>query len=239
MSDTGWGQGRGRACESPRPGFLGERSSTLSSLAYLAAAALPGTRRAGPWYAVLVAGIGVGSVVQHGPNPRGSDLVHDLPLSATLAFVAADAAAALRRRPRQERWWLAPTVALVPVVAVAPRAADALQAGIAAVAVGLSAARAVRDRAVRRRTAGALALLVTGSVVGTLSDRGGPLCRPGSPWQGHAAWHALSAAALVVLAPVVGSGAQRATVRSAKLDQDLPNSHQPVTPGRLTTRLRV
>lgn len=194
--------GRGRGCERLRPGLLSEPASAVSSLVYLGAAAL--CRPAPPAYVALVAGLGVGSFVQHGPNPPGADLVHDLPLAGTLAFVAADCAADLSGRPRAALWWAAPTLALVPLVVRAPRAADTVQAGMATAAVLLALARARRRPGSRRRIGWALAVLGVGATIGTLSQGGGPLCDPESLLQGHAAWHVLSATALVVLAPVVG-----------------------------------
>jgi hypothetical protein len=42
-------------------------------------------------FALLVAGNGVGSFIQHGPHPPWQAYAHDLPLAAVLAFVATDA----------------------------------------------------------------------------------------------------------------------------------------------------
>ncbi|NKY41574.1 hypothetical protein HGA02_19255, partial [Cellulomonas septica] len=75
-------------------------------------------------YAVLVAATGLGSLVEHGPDPAWSDVAHDAPLLATLTFVAADAAADLAGRDRVWWWWAAPTTALLPLVVLAPRAGD-------------------------------------------------------------------------------------------------------------------
>ncbi|WP_413453074.1 hypothetical protein [Georgenia sp. 1P01AC] len=154
-------------------------------------------------YPALVAGIGIGSFVQHGPDPAYSDLVHDLPLLATLAFVAADSVAALTLRPRDWWWWAVPTVALVPLILAAPRAGDLAQVAVAAVAVGSTLLRARNQPSTRRQIGWAVSLLAVGSLVGTLSRAGGRLCGPDSLWQGHAVWHVLAATALVILAPVV------------------------------------
>lgn len=200
---------RGRGCERPRKGFLTEPVSAVSSLAFVAGGAIVmRTAQVGASrlpYAALVAGIGLGSFVQHGPNPRWADLAHDLPLAGTLAFVAADAAADLTDAPRREWWWAGPTLALVPLIVAAPTKADLVQAGIAAAAVGLTLARARQRPQARRRTAWALGLLAVGGTVEVLSQDGMPLCDPDSALQGHAAWHVLSAAALAVLAPVIGA----------------------------------
>jgi hypothetical protein len=197
---------------------LAEPVSAVSSLAFVVAgAAIVALRRRGTaprhdrgrarttaTYAALVAGIGVGSVIQHGPDPVWSDPAHDLPLAATVAFLAADAAATPAGRRRRWWWWAVPTVALLVVVVTLPRAGDLAQAAVAAVAVVLTVARARVVPEHRWAVAWALGLLAVGATIGTLSRTGGPLCDPDSLWQGHAAWHVLAAAALVVLAPVVG-----------------------------------
>lgn len=208
----------GHACEAGA-GFLHEPVSAVTSLAFVVAGGLvlvdalraaraggtpPRPRPGTVAYAALVAGIGVGSVVQHGPDPAWSDVAHDLPLVATLAFVAADSAAALAGRRRAWWWWAVPSVALVPVMAAAPEAADATQAGIAAAAVALTLVRARATPRLRPRLMASVGLLGLGAAIGALTRAGGPWCAPESLWQGHGAWHVLAAAALVVLAPVVG-----------------------------------
>lgn len=187
------------------PALLHEPVSAISSLAYVAAAAL--CRPAPRTYPVLVAGIGVGSFVQHGPNPPAAHLLHDLPLVGTLAFVAADAAAQLAGRSRPAWWWALPTAALVPAIVAVPTLADTLQACLAAAAIALSLARVRVQPEAGRRTALAFALLAVGATVGTLSRPGWVLHDPAGLLEGHAIWHLLSAAALVVLAPVIGAGA--------------------------------
>jgi hypothetical protein len=67
--------------------------------------------------------------------------------------------------------------------------------GVGAVAADAAAGIAAGDGRGRRR--GPLAALWVGAAgVHVASRTGGPLCRPDSRLQGHAAWHALSALAL-------------------------------------------
>lgn len=213
----------GPGCERVTGGALDEPVAALSSLAFVVAGAViwllarRRERRGGPGaaaprgdgaagvggYAVLVAAVGVGSFVQHGPDPAWSDVAHDLPLLATLAHVGADAAADLTGRARRWWSWALPVVALLPLVVLAPRAGDLAQVGVAVLAVTLTVLRAVARPDLRRTTAVALGLLALGATVGTLSRAGWPWCAPASPWQGHAAWHVLAATALTVLAPVL------------------------------------
>ena len=202
----------GPGCEREAGGVLDEPVAALTSLAFVVAGVvivLRARRRAGGARAVLayaawVAGVGVGSFVQHGPDPAWSDVAHDLPLLATLAYVGADGAADLTGRTRTWWWWALPVVALLPLVVLAPRLGDLAQVGVAVVAVTLTALRALVRPGPRRRLAAALGLLALGATVGTLSRAGWPWCDPTSPWQGHAAWHVLAAAALTVLAPALG-----------------------------------
>ncbi|UZN03691.1 hypothetical protein [Cellulomonas sp. S1-8] len=202
-------EGPGPGCEWSAAGPLVEPVSAITSWVFVAAAVVLVVlrRRAGqpvPWaYAVLVAGVGVGSFVQHGPDPRWSDAAHDLPLAGVLCFLAADAVAALSGRPRRWWWWAVPTGALLVVVLAWPRAGDLAQVGVAAVAALLLLERARRRADVRPRVAVAVGLLTVGGSVGALSRTGGPLCDPASVLQGHAVWHVVAAAALVVLAPLV------------------------------------
>jgi hypothetical protein len=78
------------------------------------------------------------------------------------------------------------------------------------VAGALVLLHARRDTGLRRHLGPALALLALGGAIGTLSRARRPRCDPTSLLQGHAAWHALAAAALVVLAPTVGTRGARA-----------------------------
>lgn len=75
-------------CEAVRPGLVAQPAATVSSLAFVGAAAWlagrrpvdPAERAAASTFAVLVAAVGVGSVAYHGPQPPGSELAHDLPI---------------------------------------------------------------------------------------------------------------------------------------------------------------
>ncbi|WP_353708365.1 hypothetical protein ABRQ22_01780 [Cellulosimicrobium sp. ES-005] len=160
-------------------------------------------------FGILVALIGAGSVVQHGPSPAWDPVAHDPPLLGALALVAADAVADLAGRRLRTWWWVAPTLLGVVLAAVAPPWSTTAQVVAAGVAVGASVLRAWRRPAVRRRTVTALVLLAVGGGVGTLTRPGWPLCDASGPLgvtlQGHAAWHVLAAAALWVLAPTLGT----------------------------------
>ena len=214
----------GPGCEPLAEGLLREPLSAISSLAFVVAGLviLVGIRRGWPRLpsaallttaqrdarivlGLLVIGIGLGSVVQHGPNPWWADLAHDLPLLAALVFVGADAVADLCGRRRAWWWWVGPTLALVLLIHLAPPAGDLAQVAVAGLAIGLSGLRVARRPALRRVTVWALGILAVAGVIGRLSDTGGLLCFPGSWWHGHSFWHVGASVALVVLAPVVGA----------------------------------
>jgi hypothetical protein len=220
------------ACEPYGGGFWGQPASSVTSLAFIvAAAAVLVGRRGGSGrvpYALIVAAVGVGSVIQHGPNPDWQAFAHDLPMAALLAFVAVDAASdlfghprtdthwgwsttfaggwrrALSGDPRTAWWWVIPTVAMVPAVAIGWLASVIVQVTLAIVAVGLSLWRARVRPALRRTLLTALVILGVGALIGTLTERTS-LCQPDSLLQGHAAWHVLAALALWWLAPAIGA----------------------------------
>lgn len=201
------------ACEQVRAGLVGglvgQPAGTLTALALVLAGVviLAGRRPAASrprWtYGLLVAAVGVGSVVQHGPHPPWQAYAHDLPLAAVLGFVAVDAAADLTGRPARAWWWLLPTAMLVPVIMFGPVASTLAQAGLAAVAIGLSLLRARARPQLRRTLLVALLVLAAGALIGTLGERTG-WCRPDSLLQGHAVWHLLAVVALWRLAPAIG-----------------------------------
>lgn len=191
--------------------FLGQPANTVTSFAFVLAGLLivAGTRyRAGHRvrqrlpYGVLVAAIGAGSVIQHGPHPSWQAYAHDLPLAAVLAYVAVDAARDLLDRPLPAGWWLVPTAAFVPLVAIGPGASSAAQVLLAVVAIGLGLARAVARPPVRRTLLIALTVLGVGAAIGTLAER--TAWEPGIPLPGHAVWHVLAALALWLLTPAIG-----------------------------------
>jgi hypothetical protein len=204
-------------CERSRVGFLGERANAVTSVAFVVAAAavLVARRRSGSHcdapvrdrqtvFALLVAAIGVGSFIQHGPHPDWQAYAHDLPLAAVLVFVATDAVSDLIGRELSHGWWLVPSVAMGAVVASGATASTIVQAVMAAAAIGLNLVRARRRPPVRKTVIAALVIAAAGAVIGTVTDRTS-LCRADNLVQGHAVWHVLAAAALWRLAPAIGA----------------------------------
>ncbi len=197
--------------------FIGQPANAFTSVAFVVAGAgilvarrLSAARltrvqhRQTGIFALLVTGVGVGSFIQHGPNPDWQAYAHDLPLAAVLVFVAADAVSDLTGREVSPAWWIGPTAAMVPVVAIGPAVSASAQTVMAAVAIGLNLVRARRRPALRRTLYSALAVLAAGAVIDRLADGISP-CQPDSLIQGHAVWHVLAAAALWRLAPAIGT----------------------------------
>lgn|GEM_PF-559248 len=158
---------------------------------------------------LLAIGNGIGSVIQHGPEPSWNAVVHDPPLLGALALLAADAVADLGGCRLRHWWWVAPTAACAVLAAWAPVASTVFQVVVAVVCVALSLVRWWVRPELRARLLVALGLLAVGGGIGTMSRPGWPWCVPDGWWfeagmSGHAVWHVLAAAALFALAPVLG-----------------------------------
>jgi hypothetical protein len=121
--------------------------------------------------------------------------------TATSAAYLAAAAWVWRRRVRRRGLWVG-ALALVGAGSVAyhgpgTRAGKALHDG-ALVVLALMAATGSPSS--NRRLPVAAGLGAVAVTVHAASRTGGPGCRPGSLWQGHGAWHLLSATALALWA---------------------------------------
>ncbi|HSL58501.1 MAG TPA: hypothetical protein VK866_11715 [Acidimicrobiales bacterium] len=221
-------------CEAIRSGPIAQPVNAVSSAAYVAAGAWVAARApAGPAgsearrAAVALAAAGVGSILYHGPCPPGARWAHDASLAALLADVVVhdlaelvDARSGGGARPAAGgRVEVAHTVAARPEVthavvsailggalAARPQGANAIATAAGAGAIAAEAVLARRGRRPRWRVAAAL--LAGGAAVNVVSRTGAPACRPHSWWQGHALWHALTAAAFA-------AWAHDATVRPA------------------------
>ena len=199
------------ACELYRDaGFVRQPAAAVTSLAFVVAGlAVVARRRHGAptvTYGLLVAAVGVGSLVQHGPNPPWQAYAHDTPIATLLAYIAVDAASDRFGRRLSPGWWVVVPLVMVPTVAAGSTASTSVQAMLAAGAVGLGVERARVRPQLRRASIVAALLLVSGAVLGTIGDRTS-ICRPSSVLQGHALWHVLAAAGLWRLAPTIGSSA--------------------------------
>ena len=190
-------------CERIRPGFLRQPVNALSSLLYLGAAAgivaeaqhRPAAERTRMRrFAIAVALNGVGSFAYHGPGGRGARWSHDVGVVSSLLLMAAADGSELGYDLVPD--WLALPVAGALTAAEPLSEPTQLVAGASLLAAEIARSRDHRRRVVaggRRRFAVPAVLLGVAGSVHVLSRTGGPLCRPDSPLQGHALWHAITA----------------------------------------------
>ncbi|MFW2336589.1 ceramidase domain-containing protein [Ilumatobacter sp.] len=195
-------------CEAIGDALLAQPVNALSSLAYVVVGivvvgiATRGRRAIGPSvvYGSCVAAIGVGSVLFHGPQTAGSQVLHDLPILITALFVVV--ADALLLRPGMRRPW-----SVFVAAAIAATALTIVEAALAAAASGVAVAaivvlevviyrRRLRDIPPRRQLMVYGLMLTVVAVAATawlLGRTGSPACDPEGTWQFHALWHVISA----------------------------------------------
>lgn len=207
----------GADCERLGSGLLTQPVNAWSSLSYVVAAGvvvswLPRLERAvrlmAVLFAVAVALNGVGGLAYHGGDGAFFKWVHDLGIAATIAVILVHDAGRLRGRPTAPAAWaLVLWGAAGIVLAVAPELTNAVDVVLAVPAVVLEVL--VVRRGVRPVGPGSPArlgyalLAASAAAAGLLKWAGGtdgPLCRPDSVLQGHAGWHALTAAAMAAWA---------------------------------------
>jgi hypothetical protein len=199
-------------CEMIRDGLLAQPVNAFSSGAYVVAGLWLVLRALRNQYAetatqivfgVALAGVGVGSIAFHGPQPSGSRLLHDLTIAAVLAVIAARNLGTVRGW--SESTVLTTTAAITAVVglimAVSPDAGNVATGvvGVAAAGSEIYLHRTGKRGAFSPRNLrwllAIVGLLVVAGIVNLLGRTDAPLCDPDSLYQGHAAWHALTAAA--------------------------------------------
>lgn len=194
-------------CEEIRAGLIAQPVNAVSSLAYVAGGGWVVARgvQAGRPHAVafgaLLGAVGVGSILYHGPCPPGAQQAHDSSLAVALGLVVLHNTVAVTGRRE-----LVPDV--VQVGAAAGAAVSVLPSGrftnpvvgVLGLAAVATEAVSVRGHRVPGPSVTAAVTLGLGALINGLSRTGGPLCRPKSLFQGHAAWHILSAASLAAWA---------------------------------------
>lgn len=173
---------------------MSQPANTVSSLAYVAAGTdlllQPDPDKPFAWALI---GVGLGSVAYHGPGGVAGKWAHDASLLAMLGLMALSDVTVAEGRAM-------PAASIAAVVAASgaaahPRTTDVAQGAFGALAVAAAARRYARNDDLKVLTV-ALPLWTAGLTLQILGRTGQPLCRPSSPFQAHAAWHVLSAAAL-------------------------------------------
>lgn len=175
-------------CERILDSWWGQPVNTATCLGFLVGAGIVWWMGADRVAALLIAGVGAGSIAFHGPMPLWGEAVHDVTIIWSLVWVI------LVELGRQRLWVVA--FLLTGLVALTPAIADPGQATLAIAALALQVT--ARDYRVLRTIC--VGLLSLGASIGTLSRTGWPLCDPYSLWQGHGFWHLASAAALTLWA---------------------------------------
>ena len=152
-------------------------------------------------FGAVLGAVGAGSILYHGPCPPGAQQAHDSSLAAALGLVVLHNTAAVSGRQQTVPTLMQLGAAVGAALPVRPtgRYTNQVVAVLGAAALATEVV-AVRDHRAAGPSAAAAVSLVLGVVVNGLSRTGGPLCRPESLLQGHAAWHVLSAASLTVWA---------------------------------------
>ncbi len=202
-------------CESCRDGAIAQPVNTVSSLSFTVAglalvaragrapragrpAGDPTAESALGWAAVAA---GLGSAAYHGPGTRPGRILHDSTLLTMLgALIVADVSRVTGRPPRRGLYAALPGVAVAAAVSRWSMPAQVI-AGSGAAAAEVVRVRGARGGPGRDRRAVAESLVAAGGALGHVLGRtGGPLCRPDSIWQAHAAWHVAMAVVLVLRA---------------------------------------
>jgi hypothetical protein len=152
-------------------------------------------RRADITYGTLLIAIGLGSAAFHGPQPRGSQALHDAPIAAALYFILIHNLVGIGRLQQGERPFI---FGVVPVAALgsAPALAPVLSGGLALVAIASEVLVYRSGQTTRSGRRTIVALMAAAGAAYLFGRTGSPLCHPESPFQLHGAWHLLSAAAL-------------------------------------------
>lgn len=214
--------GRGGGfCEAARGGLVKQPANTMSNLGFIVAGLAIAWRAGDPRetirrhpglataYALVVVLLGPASAAMHATQSAVGGRLDLLSMFLVAGFAAAYAVTRLTHRGTATclAVWLA-AVAGCEVLEQVPGAVPVLMiwANVGFAALLLSAVvgevvlwRRPGTRYDRRWGAAAVGSLLLAFAIWSQSKSGGPLCDPGSPVQGHAAWHLLDAFAAYAL----------------------------------------
>lgn len=151
-------------------------------------------------FGTCLVGVGLGSVLFHGPQPAGSRILHDLPILLTVLFIVAHDLALLSPRFRRPMAWFAGSVVVATALTIADQDLGGVVTGLGVGAIAvlefLIYRRRLRATPTRRHGRAYLAIIgVTGLAAATylLGRTDSPTCDPDALFQFHALWHVLSA----------------------------------------------
>lgn len=195
-------------CEVLRDETLAQPVNAITSFAYvvvgmIVVAAAVVRRRSlldAMVYGTCLVGVGLGSVLFHGPQPAGSRILHDLPILLTVIFIVVhDLGLVSHRFEKTTAWFYGGAVAATGLTLVDPDlggAATGLGVGAVAVLEFLVYRRRLRAATMRRQRRASVAIIgVTGVAASTwlLGRTDSPACDPDAVFQFHGLWHLLSA----------------------------------------------
>ena len=195
-------------CELLRDEALAQPVNAITSFAYVAIGIVVMTAavvRRRPLvdsvvYGTCLIGVGLGSVLFHGPQPAGSRILHDLPILLTVLFIVAhDLALVSSRFQRTLAWFTGGAVVATILTIIDPDlggVATGLGVGAVAVLEFIVYRRRLRPTTTRRQRQAYVAIIgVMGVAAATwlLGRTDSPACDPDALFQFHGLWHLLSA----------------------------------------------
>jgi hypothetical protein len=195
-------------CEFLRDEALAQPVNALTSFAYvvvglLVIARASVTRRplaAALVYGACLVGVGLGSVLFHGPQPDGSRVLHDLPILFTVVFIVAYDLSLVSSRVRYPMVLFVIGAAVATVLTVIDPDIGTAATGLGVIAIAvlefLVYRRRLRPATTRRQRQGYLTIIVVTAFAGAswlLGRTGSPACDPDATFQFHGLWHAISA----------------------------------------------
>lgn len=195
-------------CELLRDEALAQPVNALTSFAYVVigvAIIAAGYRRGRKFvptlaYGSCLVGVGIGSVLFHGPQPAGSRILHDLPILLTVAFILTHDLNLIWSRARRP-------LMLFGVAAVIATGVTMIDPGLGAAATGVGVGaiavlefvvyrRRLRPMTTHRQRQGYVAIIGVTAVAASswlLGRTDSPVCDPEAAFQLHGVWHVISA----------------------------------------------
>ena len=195
-------------CEFLRDEALAQPVNALTSLAYVVVGLLVITRAsitrrplaAALVYGTCLVGVGLGSVLFHGPQPDGSRVLHDLPILFTLVFIVAYDLSLISSRVRHPMVLFVIGAVAATVLTIIDPDLGTAATGVGVVALAalefLIYRRRLRPATTRRQRQGYVTIIVVAAIAGAtwlLGRTDSPACDPDAVFQFHGLWHVISA----------------------------------------------
>ena len=195
-------------CEFLRDEALAQPVNALTSLAYVVVGFLVIARAwvsrrplaAALVYGICLVGVGLGSVLFHGPQPDGSRVLHDLPILFTVVFIVAYDLSLVSSRVRHPMVLFGVGAVVATMLTIIDPDLGTGATGLAVVALAvlefLVYRRRLRPATTRRQRQGYITIIVVAAIAGAtwlLGRTNSPACDPDAVFQFHGLWHVISA----------------------------------------------